>query len=368
MVVAANAPDVDVLAYTQGEYFALAFRRGITHGLPAQVLLPFAVAGAVLVWDRWVRRRRDRGAQPAVPREVLLLSCLGVLTHPALDWMNVYGMRWWLPFDGRWVYGDALFIIDPWLWLVLGGAVFLAGAGGRVLWAVLAALTTLLMMAGLVPLGASAAWVAGLALVGMAAWRRGGRGGGEGVARGAVAVAALYLGLMMAAGGAARRGVLRAAAEAGLSATDVMVSPSPANPFAAEVEVATATAYVPGEHRWLPRPTVTLRTDDAVPLLTAPPGADGATVQAILAQARRVPDARHFLTWSRYPYAVVRRDGDAWAVRWSDARYDGREGGGSLAGVEVRVAGAPRPVTSVRRRPARNPASRRAPATPGAGG
>jgi inner membrane protein len=93
-VVAANAPDVDVLSYAGGPYLALSFRRGITHGVPAMLVLPFVVAGAMLAWDRWVRRRREPTA-PAAPYGALLaLSALGVLTHPALDWLNTYGMRW----------------------------------------------------------------------------------------------------------------------------------------------------------------------------------------------------------------------------------------------------------------------------------
>ena len=56
------------------------------------------------------------------------LAALGVVTHPVLDWLNNYGMRWLMPFDGRWFYGDALFIIDPWVWLVLGGSLFLMHA------------------------------------------------------------------------------------------------------------------------------------------------------------------------------------------------------------------------------------------------
>ena len=31
-----------------------------------------------------------------------------------------------MPFSDRWFYGDTLFIVDPWLWLILGGAVMLA--------------------------------------------------------------------------------------------------------------------------------------------------------------------------------------------------------------------------------------------------
>ena len=39
LVAAANAPDIDIFAYSHGEYFALSFRRGITHGLPALLVL-----------------------------------------------------------------------------------------------------------------------------------------------------------------------------------------------------------------------------------------------------------------------------------------------------------------------------------------
>ena len=56
LVLAANAPDIDVLAYTQGEWFALASRRGITHGVPALIFLPFAVGAAMAGWERLVRR------------------------------------------------------------------------------------------------------------------------------------------------------------------------------------------------------------------------------------------------------------------------------------------------------------------------
>jgi inner membrane protein len=102
LVIAANAPDIDVLSYFGGEYFALSFRRGITHGWPAMIVLPFLVTGAMLAWDRHVRRRRHPEAPPARPGALLGLAGLGVATHPALDWMNTYGMRWGLPFDPSW--------------------------------------------------------------------------------------------------------------------------------------------------------------------------------------------------------------------------------------------------------------------------
>lgn len=120
LVLGANLPDVDVLAYAWGPDTALGFRRGWTHGLLALALWPFVLTGILLAWDRLVRRRRHPEAEPADPRALLLLATVSVLTHPFLDWLNTYGMRWLMPFRDVWYYGDILFIIDPWIWLVLG--------------------------------------------------------------------------------------------------------------------------------------------------------------------------------------------------------------------------------------------------------
>src|SRR5690606_8078623 len=69
---------------------------------------------------------RGRDLPPADPRALLLLSALSIVTHPVLDWMNVYGVRWLMPFDGTWFYGDALFIVDPWIWGALAVGVVAA--------------------------------------------------------------------------------------------------------------------------------------------------------------------------------------------------------------------------------------------------
>jgi inner membrane protein len=50
LVLAVNAPDVDLIAQAWGPYTALAWRRGVTHGIPALVLLPFLTVGVVLAW------------------------------------------------------------------------------------------------------------------------------------------------------------------------------------------------------------------------------------------------------------------------------------------------------------------------------
>lgn len=305
-------------------------------------VLPFFVAGAVLAWDRWVRRRREPGSPAAIPREVLLLSFLGVVLHTPMDWLNTYGSRFWLPFSGGWSYGDAVFIVDPWLWLLLGSAVFLARAGSAALWAILAVAITALMLLGPVPRGAALVWGVGLAaaLV-LRRWSRlEDATARRGAARMAVAAAAVYIALMVSVSGLGRRHVEQAAAAAGLSPVDILVSPAAANPFAAEVEVVTAAGYVPGELRWLPRPTVTLRADDLVPFLRHAEGLDSASVASVVEASRALPDARHYLIWSRYPHAEVRRVGATWEVRWSDARYDGQRGAGGLSGVVVDVPAA----------------------------
>jgi inner membrane protein len=40
-----------------------------------------------------------------------------------MDWLNSYGVRLLMPFSNRWFYGDALFIVDPVLYVVFGAAV-----------------------------------------------------------------------------------------------------------------------------------------------------------------------------------------------------------------------------------------------------
>ena len=117
LLLAANAPDVDVLAYLAGPTTALWLRRGLTHGVVAWLVLPLLITGGVLVADRVRRRGGDR--QRVVPSQVLLLAVIGVATHPLLDLLNTYGVRLLMPFSDRWFYGDVLFIVDPWVWTVL---------------------------------------------------------------------------------------------------------------------------------------------------------------------------------------------------------------------------------------------------------
>lgn len=129
LIIGANLPDIDAACFYWLEGAEhLGFRRGITHGPPAMVLLPLVLAGLLWGWDRWQARRgtRPEGRLPVRFTWLYLLSLAACLTHPALDWLNVYGIRLLEPFSSRWFYGDTLFIIDVWLWAVLGISVWLS--------------------------------------------------------------------------------------------------------------------------------------------------------------------------------------------------------------------------------------------------
>jgi len=125
LIIGANLPDVDVTCFLWLDRVEhLGFRRGITHGPPAWFLLPLALAGILYGYDKWQERRgtRPESRLPVSFKWLYLLSFIACLTHPAMDWLNVYGIRLLEPFSSTWFYGDVLFIIDIWLWFGLGFA------------------------------------------------------------------------------------------------------------------------------------------------------------------------------------------------------------------------------------------------------
>ncbi|MEX2585514.1 MAG: metal-dependent hydrolase [Balneolaceae bacterium] len=95
------------------------------------------------------------------------ICCLAVWSHPFLDWLNTYGIRLLMPFSDQWFYGDVLFIIDPWMWLILASGVVLARSSSRpsqLAWGLLGLVATILVTSSeRVPPAASWFWVAGIA-------------------------------------------------------------------------------------------------------------------------------------------------------------------------------------------------------------
>lgn len=149
-LLAANAPDADIIVLAFGDRWDfLQHHRGITHAIVGVValaiLLPLIFYSVDRVWSRF------RNRPPAVRLQGLMLASFIVsATHPLLDWTNNYGIRFLLPWSQKWSYGDLVFIVDPYLWLIFGGAAFLLTARTRVFkvtWAAIAAVLTFLVVA-----------------------------------------------------------------------------------------------------------------------------------------------------------------------------------------------------------------------------
>ena len=123
LIIAANLPDIDAVAVLLGGHQHLALRRGLTHGPIAMVLLPIVLWAAMLAWDKW---RPNEKRLPVHKGWLLALSVIGTISHPALDWLNSYGVRLLEPFSSQWFYGDSIFIIDIWIWAALIAGVWMS--------------------------------------------------------------------------------------------------------------------------------------------------------------------------------------------------------------------------------------------------
>ena len=129
-VVGANLPDVD-LAWSSFRSVLVYYHyhRGFTHSIAGFFVLTLLWWLTLLALDRfWLSRGAPAGARPL---SLLRGAALGIGSHLLMDAANSYGVRPFLPWSDRWVYGDLWVIVDPWLWLILGGAVYVSGDGGR---------------------------------------------------------------------------------------------------------------------------------------------------------------------------------------------------------------------------------------------
>ena len=285
LILGANAPDIDIYTvWTESSFGSIAFRRGWTHGPIFLTLLPLVITALLLGWDRLVRRRRDPSLAPVRPAWLLGLATIGTLSHPMLDWLNTYGVRFLMPLRDTWFAGDSVFIVDPYWWLLLGVPLLLAKAKRPLPTVRVAALLAFAYPATLVAMSAVAERVA------------------------------------------------RAEAEAmGLQGvTDVLYQPEPAQPHRATLVAVTPEAYHVGQYHWLGA----TRAQFGDTLIARGPWEDP-RVRAAMQDA----DVRDYLVWARY--AWVRIDTTATgvpvAVVFGDARFP--EGGlaGGLGGLRVPI-------------------------------
>lgn len=116
-IVAANAPDIDIITLFDPATY-LTYHRHLTHSVLA---IPVMAAVALLLVAGWNRLRR-RSSPGLWSSRAWILALLAAASHVALDMTNSYGVRLWLPFSSEWSSWDVFFIIDPVIWMVLGGA------------------------------------------------------------------------------------------------------------------------------------------------------------------------------------------------------------------------------------------------------
>ncbi len=114
LVLATNAPDIDIVARAWGSLTYLHYHRGPTHAVVAVPVLAAMVTGLV-----WLLTRRARRAAPLPWGRNFLVALVGTASHLLMDFSNVYGMRPWMPFSSGWYSWDILFIVDLWVWAAL---------------------------------------------------------------------------------------------------------------------------------------------------------------------------------------------------------------------------------------------------------
>ena len=262
LMIAANLPDIDVLSFVT-DTNPISFRRGWTHGVLAQLLLPVIFTGLVYAIGRLRPRRPDAGP-PLHAGWLLLLSYIGVYSHVFLDFLNNYGVRVLAPFDWRWFYGDALFIADVWLWLMLGLGVWLARRRRR-----------------------------------------------PAIAGTALAFASCYIAIMLISAHAARTVVSNTWRDVrGRAPHALMVGPVPFTPFARVVIVDAGDHYETGLFRWW---SMSVGFDpDPIPKNAAHP---------LVKNARSEPSVREFLVWARFPFWTITPEKDGTRVNVGDVRF-----------------------------------------------
>lgn len=324
LLIGANLPDVDVLAYVNGADAALGFRRGWTHGVLAMAILPLVLAGLMFLWGQ------RRGLAVRLPN-LVLLSYISVWSHPALDWLNNYGVRLLMPFDGTWFYGDAVFIMDPWLWLLLGGMLYLNRSGawqGPGRWIALAVVTSVPVVAGSLggverpgvthrPWGILL-WVLGLAAIVLLDRRLASENGWN---RGRYALAAtlLYMLFMVVNTRVVEQRLVERIADLGWNdVEDVMVSPVPLDALARTIVVARADEYRFAEFHWL----------DDEPLRFAEASIRRQEPTAAVEAALVAPCIQGMVNWMRFPFFEEREHADGVEVWMIDARYARRPAAG----------------------------------------
>ena len=332
-VLAANAPDADVITALWGRWVSLEHHRGITHSIVGVItigivlpLLFYFGDGAIAAWRKREPRVKLKG--------LLIVSLIATASHPLLDWTNHYDIRPFLPFNERWFYGDLVFILDPWLWLVLGGTGFLLTAntkGKFALWFVIASVTSFLLILlpllsamfspsgrGIhIPLASKIIWIIGIVGIILLYRSNAAQRWGSKIAQVALTFMVMYWGSLSFIHARAINKVENEAANIastnGETVNRIAAMPTVANPFRWQGMAETEKAVYRFD-------TIVTKDkqEERIIRYEKPLGQEAVTVEKA-AQDHRV---KTFLRFARFP--VVKVEGDCLSdllVQFADLRY-----------------------------------------------
>ena len=320
LVIGANIPDVDAVAMLVSSDYALLMRRGWTHGILALMVWPFILAGTMYGVDRlltrWNKKKgRGRNGPQMNPRWLLGVAFLGVWSHPLLDWLNTYGVRLLMPFSETWFYGDTLFIVDPWLWLLAGAAVVLARSNSWksiAAWIVLGtAATALVTTADIVPLAVKIIWSIGIAIIIFIRWLGRFQQFAQPVALSLLIITILYIAFMYTGARMTVKHAKSYLSAKGVEAVVVMPNPVPARPLLRTGVAASDTHYYRFSVNWM-KPESFEIPGEPIPIRPA-----GRIVEA----AFSAPEVQGLRNWIRFPHYEVRELDGGWRVTIRDLRY-----------------------------------------------
>ncbi len=331
-----NIPDIDVplgSLFLPDSLSRLLHHRGHTHTLalaPLQGLIIF-----LFIWAIY-RRRQD------FPwRETLFVSLLGPCLHILADSWNSYGVHPFWPLVNEWYYGDYVFILEPWIWIIAIPTLFFATTS-RVLRAVFSLIVVGMLAAlwghQLVPAFVASILTACLVLSFLTHWRLRDPRFRVGIALGLLA---FYLGAMahVSHGLASRYSPQRG---------EIALSPFPGNPFCWSATIAEIKGeeYRATVQRLAPWPHLfpvqkcpayyAAETNAPLQSVDEPFSLERSTrgvFTAPLAELRAIAETcrgNAFLRFARTPYWV--KEGAGWQV--GDLRFL-RSRGRSFATVET---------------------------------
>lgn len=147
LLLASNAPDIDIVTTIGGAASYLHWHRGPTHGPLGMVGLALVCALIARAAAQW---RRPANDPPGSLLALWMVSIVGVICHVLMDLPTSYGTRPLSPFTWTWYVEDWMPIVDIYLLGILGGGLLLtrrAARFGRDLRARNAALAIGLMLA-----------------------------------------------------------------------------------------------------------------------------------------------------------------------------------------------------------------------------